>query len=292
MSEANMLNQVTDRVGDLPAMPGIVAEVLKLTQDPATAISQLSEVIEKDPGLTAKILRVSNSPYFGMRQYVGTLKLALVILGVREVRNIVLGVAVFDAVQNENTTRLLAKDYWRHSFLVAGLAKMIGSEMQLGLQGEDFISGLLHDIGKMVLMAKLGDPYAAVYKKGGGYGERFYALEMQELGFTHADAGAAIGTKWNFPETLTDAIWVHHPCESRALANVKDPRLAAIVRVANAAARWDFEGGDADAFWEQADGEAWQYVEEACGIGDRVARYETLANQVAELRELPVPTFE
>ena len=74
-------------VGDLPAMPEVVSEVLRLTDDPDTAMAQVSDVIQRDPALTAKILKVSNSPYYGMKQYVGTLKLAIVILGVREVRN-------------------------------------------------------------------------------------------------------------------------------------------------------------------------------------------------------------
>jgi HD-like signal output (HDOD) protein len=133
-------------------MPGVVAEVLRVTGDPDVAVGEVSSVIERDSALTAKLLKVSNSPYYGMNQVVGTLKLALVILGVREVRNIVLGISVVDSLKDSSTERLLDQlDFWDHSVKVAGFAKKLGTHLRLNLQGEDFIASRLHDIGKMVL---------------------------------------------------------------------------------------------------------------------------------------------
>ena len=85
-------------VGDLPAMPAVVSEVLRITEDPKVDMQVVGRVIESDPAMAGKILKVSNSSYYGMKQFVGTLKMALVILGVREVRNIVLGISVFEAI--------------------------------------------------------------------------------------------------------------------------------------------------------------------------------------------------
>lgn len=292
MKEKMPLRKIVDCVGDLPAMPEIVAEVLPLTEDPSTAMSKLSEVIQRDPALTAKILRVSNSPCFGMRQYVGTLKLALVILGVREIRNIVLGITVFDVLRNDNTTVLLAHDFWRHSFMVAAIAKKIGTHLEIGFHGEDFISGLLHDIGKMVLISRLGKPYAALCKEGERLGPLdLCRLEQQELGFTHADAGAALATKWNFPTTLCDALWMHHPVKERALASAKDPCLAAIVRVANLADYHMRAPNPEAAAWIHADDEPWQHLRAGFPEGPVHSKFETLTEWIADVDQTAIPVI-
>jgi len=100
MNTDKNIEKIVAQVGDLPAVPKVVGDVLSMTEDPSVPMARVGEVIQRDPALTAKILRIGNSPYYGMRQYVATLKLALVILGAREVRNIVVGIAVLDTLRN------------------------------------------------------------------------------------------------------------------------------------------------------------------------------------------------
>jgi len=156
MSDKTEIARIVSRVGELPAMPAVVAEVLRVTDDPASDMSAVSAAIQSDPALTAKILRVSNSPYYGMKQYVGTLKLALVILGVREVRNIVLCISVFEAVRDSERHVAAVHEIWNGSLRVAGLAKSLSTQLGLVLQGEEFIAGLLTDIGKVALLRLRG----------------------------------------------------------------------------------------------------------------------------------------
>lgn len=255
------LDGIINKIGDLPAMPEIVGEVLRLTDDPRVGMVSLSEAIQFDPALTAKILKVSNSPYYGMKQYVGTLKLALVILGVREVRNIVLGVSVFDALHSAHSERVLTGAFWTHSLTVAALAKQLGKHLNLGLQGEDFISGLLHDIGKMVMCRRLGDDYEEVYVRGGGCSEQLCAVEREAFGFSHAEAGAALAVHWNLPETLSDAILLHHEQPDCRLQTAKDPRLGALIRVANRAAHEEFFGSGAQGRRACEDEDAWYHLD-------------------------------
>lgn len=239
------LEKVIDTVGELPALPSIVADVLNITEDPTVAVSQISERIQRDPGLTAKILKVSNSSYYGMKQYVGTLKLALVILGVREVRNIVLGITLFESLKDGHMERLLTREIWEHSLRVAGWCRLIGSALSLGLQGEDFIGGLLHDVGKIVLLRQAGDDYLKLVKMSGSHGETLCQLEMSVFGFDHADAAAALADHWNLPCALSDALRMHHEAPERVFSTADDPRLAALVWVANAATVEEFSQPDA-----------------------------------------------
>jgi len=263
------LDRVISCVGDLPALPDIVAQVLSITEDPSVAMSRISETVQRDPALTAKILKVSNSAYYGMRQYVGTLKLALVILGVREVRNIVLGISVFERLGDGRVDSLLTRNLWHHSVRVGGLSKRLGTALAMGLEGEDFISGLLHDVGKIALIRQLGPGYMRIFKASGGNSEPLCMLEQETFGFDHADAAAALASHWNLPRTLGDSMCCHHASPDRPLADAKDPRLAALVRIANRAAREDFSDPDAAPGPSCLDAEAWDMLKSA-GIPDGV----------------------
>lgn len=291
MESLKGIDKIVAQVGDLPAMPEIVAAVLKLTEDPSTDMARLSALLERDPPLTAKLLRVTNSSYYGMRQYVGTLKLALVILGVRELRNMVLGVSLFDSLRNDRTEALLGRQFWTHSFFVAALAKNLGSHMKLAFHGEDFASGLLHDIGKMVLARQLSDEYDAIYTACLESGTPLYVEERAKLDFTHADAAAALAARWNLPRTLTDAIWLHHPSESTPIAHGEDPALCAVARIANLAAHDDFAGQDSSSSAACAESEAWEVLNQVDVPLAPEARFETLARFVEELKEFSEPPF-
>ncbi len=286
------IQKVIAKVGELPAMPEIVAEVLRQTEDPTVALSDVSSIIERDPPLTAKLLMVSNSPYYGMRQVVGTLRLALVILGVREVRNIVLGVSMLDSLRDPNTERLLRqRGFWHHSVLVGALAKKLGTHLSLNLQGEDFIAGLLHDIGKMVLWRQLKEDYEKVFELSGGASNALCAAEIAAFGFDHAEAGAVLSERWNLPQTLTDSLRSHHEGEGRSLDHAKDPRLAGLIRVANHAAREDLTVEDAGELPSCSDEEAWGLLQDGTDRLDVQGRRELLAGFVAELKDMPTLAF-
>lgn len=260
------LEKVISRIGELPTMPETAAEVIRLTGDPEVDIGEVGEVIHRDAALAAEILKVSNSAFYGMRQVIGTIKLALVILGVWEVRNVVLAVSVIDAFGDKDKLRELTRDgFWEHSFRVGAIAKRLGSHLELSFQGEDFVAGLLHDIGKLVLLNQLEEEYRSIYnasKQGGG---NLSALEMDALGFDHADAGAALLRFWDMPEALADALAFHHARDDQALADAKDPKLAALVRIANLAAHDDWTPEAEATPRSCADEEAWALLLEFRG---------------------------
>jgi len=289
MSTSAKLEQIIERVGDLPAMPKAVSRALALTDDPDVDLSEVADAIQTDPALSAKILRISNSPYYGMRQYVGTLKLALVVLGVREIRNIVLGVAVFDALHTRKTESMLAGDFWKHSFEVAAFSKKFGEHLKLTVHGEDFVTGLLHDIGKLVLMRQFETEYSTIYAEAGGWGETLCAAEDAAFGFTHADAAAALATYWNFTRTLVDGLLLHHPNTAVPLRDAIDPVLAAVVRLSNRAAREGNRGGGSGDPAPAGDPEAWDIISGRIPELDEPARAGLLAKFADAIASVPVP---
>lgn len=255
------LDDLISRMGDLPALPAVVAEVLRITEDPNSAMAEVTQVIQSDPALTAKILRLSNSSYYGMRQQVGTLKLALVILGVREVRNIVLGISVFETLKGKSGDLAVAQDIWIDSLKTAGIAKGLASYLGLGFQGEEFITGLLADIGKMLLLRHLKQEYAKIFQQFRDDPTRLVMAEMLKVGYSHADASTALAVQWNLPKTLSDALWCQYRNPERPLKQAKDPKLAAVVRVAKMAALDDFEQDEGHRSLD--DLEAWEILDGA-----------------------------
>ena len=280
---ADLIGAITGVV-NLPTLPSVVYEVIDLTGDPRVSITTLSDCIEHDPGLSAKVLKISNSSYYGMKQYVSTLKLALVILGVREVRNIVLGISVFETLRDHNIGAELGEDFWLHSFSVASVSKRLGAALALGLQGEDFIAGLLHDIGKMVLVSDTPDTYSALLREYGTVNAQVRCeAERKAFGYDHADAAAALAVHWSLPTTLSDALWCHHPGPNRSIDHAQDPGLAALVRVADRALHDDFTADGLCSSCE--DQEAWAQLRTGRAPTDLAGRRALLGGFIHELSE-------
>ncbi len=291
MTITDKLSKILEKVGELPALPSVASEILHLTEDPGVDVSDICKTIERDPALAAKILKVSNSPYYGMRQYVGTLKLALVILGVREVRNIILGISVVETLRDDRTEALLGEAFWKHSIHTAALSRKLGSRFKLVMQGEAFVSGLLHDIGKLVFARYARQEYGKVYRLTGGASDLLCRFESETFGFTHAELGAALAFQWNFPQTLTDAILCHHPSPERYLADAKDPQLAAVVRLANKLARAKRDTAPAEQTKQLDEPEAWQQFDPQVRCLSQEDKETLVLELIHDLNGAPLPFF-
>lgn len=256
MAKGQELERVIGLVGELPAMPAVVSEVLRLTDDPKAEMGRVGQVIESDPAMTAKILKVSNSSYYGMKQFVGTLKLALVILGVREVRNIVLGISVFDLFKDGKTDAKLAQAVWDESLRLAGLSKKISAGLNLGLQGEEFITGLLANIGQMVMLKINGKVYADMLQDLGSEPAALCTAEVEAFGYTHAEVASALASHWSLPQAMADALWCQYPDATRPVSGTSEPKLTAVLRISRAALRDDFDSADSTPH-SLRDEEAW-----------------------------------
>jgi len=226
------LNDIVQKVEELPALPNITHKVLKLTSDPKTTIPELSEVITKDQVLTAKVLRMANSAYYGYARRIYSINEAVVILGFGTIRSLVLAASVYNVMDKEFQGYFLPKgDLWKHSMSTALTARSLARRTGYELPDQAFIAGLLHDIGKTVLNTYMTSAFLSVINKVNEEKIPFMEAERQILGFDHAVVGARVAEKWNLPEILVEAIAKHH-CPREAINN---PKLTSIVHVADAA---------------------------------------------------------
>ncbi|KUG04683.1 hd domain protein [hydrocarbon metagenome] len=224
------LESVVQSVNELPSLPQVVLEVMRLTRDPNTSARELNDVICQDQAITANMLRLANSAYYGFPRLIGTVGEAVVLLGFQTVRSIILTAAMGDTLSKEVKAYSLEKgELWKHSIGVATAGRMIAKRTGYKYQDLAYTAGLLHDVGKIVLADYLEKYCSEVMEKVNSDEVSFADAEFEILGIDHAQTGGEVAKKWNFPAEIVEAINFHHTPD---LA-VQDPKLTAITHVAD-----------------------------------------------------------
>ncbi|MBL8020324.1 MAG: HDOD domain-containing protein [Leptospirales bacterium] len=232
---AEMKAKIDEQLADiqkLPAMPGVVQKILVLANDPDADIQKLSEEISKDAAITAGVIRLSNSAYYRPQRPVRSVQEAVMTLGLRTVKNIVLITASKGilAIPLEGY-KMDAKDVWDHSLIVAELADRICKMRRTRVPPDvAFTAGILHDIGKIVLAQYFKKAYRQVAAEIDKNPEvSFSQIERSILGYDHAEIGGKLLSIWQFPPELSEAVALqYHPEKAQ-----KNPELTCLVHLAN-----------------------------------------------------------
>ncbi len=226
------LKAIASKAGDLPPMPALAVQALQLTKDPRASARDLQKVIERDQALAARILRIVNSPMFALKAEVSTVSHAVAVLGMDAIRSIIMSASVQQILQtgmvkgHDLGTRLL----FDHSWGAAVAARAMAQRTGYSNAEEAFLCGLMHDIGKPVLMKNFPERYSEIMADVYGNSTAFHPLELRAFGFSHAHVGALVAEKWNFPRQFIEAIGSHHePLEAE-----DHTHLACITNLANA----------------------------------------------------------
>ena len=220
---------VLSNIYNLPAMSGVMMEVSKMLDDSSTNTGSLSKIIGKDQGLATKILSIANSPLYGLPRRVSTIDFAILIIGYQDIKNIVIALSMVESFKNKTDKLLNQNDFWLHSVVTANASKRISEDLGYRIGSEAFIAGLLHDLGIPVLHKYFHASFEQIYKEVDDNTPRFLELELEHCGMTHQGIGKFLGSKWNLPSNLCEAIEFHHtPSES-----TENKVLTAIVHLAD-----------------------------------------------------------
>ena len=210
-------------------MPGTAVRMLSLLNNPDISFSQIEEILRYDPGLTANVLRLTNSAYFGFSSKIGSVRQAVVLLGAKRLIQLVLTSCVH-AVMKKSVAGydLPAGELWRHSIAVSVAAEALVKELRIPAADFVFTGALLHDVGKLALSDFVKDDLQKIEDMA-AQGIAFEVAEQCVLGINHAEVGALILENWSFPPEIVRAVLWHHAPDAVEETN----NLIDIVHVAN-----------------------------------------------------------
>jgi putative nucleotidyltransferase with HDIG domain len=222
------LDDIVKNLQDLPSLPAVVMELLSNIDQDDVDISVLAKKVSHDQALTAKTLRLANSSLYGLQVRVTTIQQAITFLGFQTTRNLITAAAVTGCFAQGQCPGFDDKAFWRHSIAAAACCKVIARRVRFN-QDYAFTAGLLHDIGRLVLVSSFPQLYQQVMESARRNDSHLLEAERDILGVDHVVAGMALADHWNFSDTMKMAIAYHHDPEAPGAG-----LLATIVHVANA----------------------------------------------------------
>jgi HD-like signal output (HDOD) protein len=238
-------------VAKLLAFPFTVAKVLQLTESEKSGASDLSRVITSDPVISAQILKVCNSVLFAsLNRRISTIKDAIVRIGFRETKNIVMGMSVLKLFDESSRTPGFDKiDFWYHGLACGIIAEKLAKQMGTINAEEAFLAGLLHDFGILLLSEYFPSVFSKVLEETTNTSGHFVDIEKKMLGFTHNDVVKELFSVWKLPESISEAVVMQYDFASlKGNCETPSQKLALCVAVANILAKTAFLGRECDCF--------------------------------------------
>ncbi|MDA8159114.1 MAG: HDOD domain-containing protein [Desulfobacteraceae bacterium] len=268
--------EIIARLGDLPSLPTVAARINAEIESDAMSAKLLGAIISEDSSLTARILRLANSAFYGMPRQIASIERAVMVLGFDTVKNLALSLSIFSFFKAGKSPAIDVTGLWNHSLGVAVSARALIRRTNPKLAEQAFLLGILHDIGKVVLVSQaLADleRVARLIQEGLSQGE----AEVQVFGFTHQRLGALLAKEWKFPDCFASGVKLHHdlPPETNGL-DEQTAQLTRALGVANQLAKALLLGVSTNPVRAPIPSLLWSYL----GIGR-----ESLPAMSAEIRD-------
>lgn len=206
------LKSLVSHMDTLPSLPDIYFELVEELQDPDASVDRVGALISRDIGMTAKVLQLVNSSFFGLSVHVEDANHAAALLGLNTLKPLVLTACIFRQLEKSRVPVAWLEKILSHSMDVAGLAKQLATAERVSREIADnaFIAGALHDVGKIVLADNFGNDYNAVCQQAEEQESSLSSVEHDRLGASHADVGGFLLGLWNLPQEMVEAVAYHH----------------------------------------------------------------------------------
>ena len=210
---SGVLKQLVSRIGTLPALPKAYAHLIRELRSPESSVATVGKIIETDVAMTAKVLQLVNSAFFGLRQPVSSAVQAVTFLGLDTLKALVLMVGVFSQASHIKLSTTFSLDaLWHHSMLVGICAEAISKNAGAtqAIAKDAFTAGLLHDSGMLILAENCAEAYKEILHIAGTERLALEQVEQDALGCTHAEIGAYLFGIWGLPDAIVEAVAFHH----------------------------------------------------------------------------------
>ena len=216
----------------IPSLPEVFYQFKKAVDDPDSTFEELSQIISNDSGITTHLLKIVNSPFYGLSSKVETISHAISIIGSDQLHDLVLSTCVLNKFKNIPSKSLEMKLFWEHNIACALASKIISSHLNIGRPDSIFVSGLLHDIGRLVISINIPDKFTEIFLLAQTNNSHLLVSENEILGFGHDEVGGELLRRWTLPEIHFETVRFHHnPAKAPLFA-----KEASIVNIANSLA--------------------------------------------------------
>lgn len=212
MNEEQNLKKLINELNFLPLNSQVIPKLLELVYDPKITNQQITSIIIQDPALTAKILKIINSSFYGFPREISTISHALVLLGFNGIKNIIMSLTVVNYAMKlkKQTQDFNSDDFLKHCIATGLISKELSFVTKKTDPEEAFIGGLIHDMGKLALLELFQNDYLNLFHQSEQNRISLHELEKQKFKFNHCELGKEMSLMWNFPESLVNIISSHH----------------------------------------------------------------------------------
>ena len=270
------LKEIVSQIESLPSLPSIYSEIIDEMQCEDPSIKKVGDIISQDPSMTAKILQVVNSVFFGLSRKISSPQEAVLLLGLETIKALVLSVKIFAEFSQKKFSWFNIDELFNHSMSVSSYAKTIIKTEKMGadLINYSLMAGLLHDLGKLILATNFQEPYKAVLSRAKESEQQLWELEYEAFGTSHAEVGAYLMGLWNLETPIIEAIAFHH---SPANSMSQNMGLLTAVHIGNAIEHNGHasNNGNSDL---KCDG---QYLDDL-GITGRISQWRQVCSELTE----------
>jgi putative nucleotidyltransferase with HDIG domain len=246
-------------ISNLPSPPLVFTQITKVINDPRTSVKDVAAVMSEDAAMSAKVLRLSNSAFYGARSEITGIRQAILVLGLAAVKSLVLSSSVFDMFKSQKLDTEFQEAFWRHSLATALAGRMIIKQHR-SLSCYDpevaFSAGLLHDIGKLIICCFMPEEHKQIKQQLKEQRLSDYQAEESVIGYPHTLIGRMLAQNWKLPTSIQEAIEFHH---SPTNPGTEDDKYSCVIHVANYLARLTFEK-------KLPEIEGWSYLQPEIGV--------------------------
>ncbi|MDA0831970.1 MAG: GGDEF domain-containing protein [Planctomycetota bacterium] len=224
----------------LPTLPVVAVKLLDLIKDPETEIREIVAVIKTDPAIAAKILKATNSSFFGFKSEVTSIERAVPMLGTTMITSLAMSFALSDASMSQGPLAVHYQEYWKQSVVHGAVAELLGKQSRKGLEAEFFLVGLLMDLGRLAMLKTIPKEYLPVLDLARNDLRPLHEIEQEHLGVSHVDIGVQLMKNWQMPDALVAAVTSHHWTLENIQAQQNDSHFELVGGSALAAAIGDY----------------------------------------------------
>ncbi|MFC1477413.1 HDOD domain-containing protein [candidate division KSB1 bacterium] len=203
------------KISLLPSIPATLQKIILTSNDPHSSAEDMQKIIEKDQSISAAILKLANSAYFGYTRQIHEIKQAIIIIGFNTAVSVAVSVSVLKSLADKfDSPEFSRDDFWKHTIATGEAARIVAHTIGFEPSAKAYITGLLHDVGKIVLLLVDSKEFNDAVFESHAMNKPLNICEMQAFGFDHQSAGGWLGNRWKLPDSIVSGLLYHHDLDS------------------------------------------------------------------------------